>query len=186
MAPILCNIVADCEQRNFVRILFGYRTQMYATPIPTRIRNISTGGTVRTGATSRPPPRSIPQPGASTSLRTESRHIIAPNSVFAVPRPAQGFMANRNSQGAMDSGLIALTPTQAPTKVRYSYKNRPVVYMSTPRLNLGKQFDASSRSSIKPSQTSPPISSSASGAIVDFFKQVRAHLRKLWGYTHDD
>ncbi|KAG0340186.1 hypothetical protein BG000_000498 [Podila horticola] len=147
-------------------------TQMYATPIPTRIRNISTGGTVRTGATSRPPPRSIPQPGASTSIRTESRHIIAPNSVFAVPRPAQGFMADRNSQGAMDSGLIALTPTQAPTKVRYSYKNRPVVYMSTPRLNLGKQLDVSSRSSIKPSQTSPPISSSASGAIVDFFKQL--------------
>ncbi|KAG0034776.1 hypothetical protein BGZ81_003180 [Podila clonocystis] len=148
-------------------------TQMYATnPIPSRIRNISAGGTVRTISTSRPPLRSTSQLGASTSLRTESRHIIAPNSVFASPRPAQGFMANRNSQGTMDSGLIALTPTQAPTKARYSYKNRPVVYMSTPRLDLGKQSSTSSRSPTKPSQTSPPVSSSAPGAIKDFFKQL--------------
>ncbi|KAG0085457.1 hypothetical protein BGZ93_000660 [Podila epicladia] len=146
-------------------------TQMYATnPIPTRIRNISTGGTVRAVST-RPPSGSISQLGVS-SIRTESRHIIAPSSVFAASRPAQGFMANRNSQGAMDSGLIALTPMQAPTKARYSYKNRPVVYMSTPRLNLGQQNDTRSRSPTKPSQTSPPISSSAPGAIVDFFKQL--------------
>ncbi|KFH65763.1 hypothetical protein MVEG_07867 [Podila verticillata NRRL 6337] len=45
--------------------------------------------------------------------------------------------------------------------------------MSTPRLNLGqKQNEVSARSPIKPSQASPPISSSASGAIVDFFKQL--------------
>ncbi|KAF9370748.1 hypothetical protein CPB97_002499 [Podila verticillata] len=144
-------------------------TQMYATPIPPRIRNASSGGTIRT--VSRSTPRSIPQPTASGTR--ESRHIIAPSSVFAAPRP-QGFMANRNSQGTMDCGLIALTPTQTPsTKARYSYKNRPVVYMSTPRLNLvQKQIEVSSRSPIKPSQASPPISSSAPGAIVDFFKQL--------------
>ncbi|KAF9330039.1 hypothetical protein BG006_006972 [Podila minutissima] len=159
-------------------------TQMYATnPIPTRIRNVSTGSTVRVVST-RPPSRSISQLGASTSTRTESRHIIAPSSVFAAPRLAQAFMANRNSLGAMDSGLIALTPIQAPTKARYSYKNRPVVYLSTPRLNLGQQNDARSRSPTKPSQTSPPISSSAPGAIVDFFKQlnpIHSHLSSSKG-----
>lgn len=170
--------VTDCDN-GFCPCSFRYSTQMYATPIPPRIRNASTGGTVRTVST-RPTPRSIPQPSAS-GVR-ESRHIIAPSSVFAAPRPALGFMANRNSQGTMDSGLIALTPTQTPpTKARYSYKNRPVVYMSTPRLNLGqKHNDTSCRSPIKPSQASPPISSSAPGAIVDFFKQVICHYKAIF------
>ncbi|KAG0343425.1 hypothetical protein BG004_005330 [Podila humilis] len=159
-------------------------TQMYSSgPIPVKTRYASTGGTGRTVSSSQShitSQRTHQSLATPSGVKSGSRHILAPSSVFATntTRPAQAFMGSRNSHGAMDNGLIALTPSAqvAPTtKARYSYKAHPVVHTNTPRLNLGqKQYGSNdhSRPPTKPSQTSPPISSSAHGALVDFFKQL--------------
>ncbi|KAF9430800.1 hypothetical protein BGZ94_003850 [Podila epigama] len=183
-------------------------SQMYSTgPIPAQIRNASTGGTVRStvSMTGHSAPRlgqTHTSSSISTGIKPGSRHLIAPNSVFAPNqhntinnnnsrKAASGFIASRNSRGPMETGLIALTPTTGttatPTKARYSYKVRPVVYMNTPRLNLSsKQSDSGSRSPTRTSQISPPIPATAPGAIADFFKQYDGDYRWLEEEDEDD
>ncbi|KAF9208828.1 hypothetical protein BGZ49_007384 [Haplosporangium sp. Z 27] len=137
-----------------------------------------------------------------SSIRSgpSSRHILAPTHVFANPNThiALGSAASRNdtalaAQTAVVNGLSSPTASAAATKgKRYSYKTRPVVYTplsrSTPALS---PEGSTSPTSISPTSTRAPaghklITSSAPGAIVNFFKEINpAHSHATASYRDE-
>ncbi|KAF9951152.1 hypothetical protein BGZ72_007250 [Mortierella alpina] len=121
---------------------------------------------------------------SGTGSCPNSRHIIAPTSVFAKPSTstALGSMSSRNDSalnapGTVVNGISSIFTPSATTVLsrtkRYTYKTRPVVYTTAPRQPLTQ----SSGPSALPSHARAPsvtklVTPSAPGAIVDFFREI--------------
>ncbi|KAI7828931.1 RNA polymerase II transcription factor SIII subunit A-domain-containing protein [Gamsiella multidivaricata] len=128
-----------------------------------------------------PPPRTriTGSSSSSTGSQPVTRRIVAPTSVFANNNTpiTLGSAASRNDPTLMAHGPSTSNPpsvaTLASRTKRYSYKTRPVVYTALSRsLPLQNPDDSTSPTMKRAPVVHNPITPTAPGAIVDFFKEI--------------
>ncbi|KAI1309325.1 Elongin-A [Mortierella claussenii] len=168
-------VIMDPNLRLPKKAIRSSSTQMYnSNPYPPRSRTISSNGT-----------------GNISARNTESRRILAPTSIFAQHSDhiALGSAASRNDSALRGLGAVVhgLSPPSAASSTmgirkRYSYKTRPVVYtgLSKPTVATVSVNDSTLPLPVRTSSAHKIPMPSASGAIVDFFKEINpAHSQHV-------